>query len=145
MAYQFNRFDQAKITDGEWADFEGGRFKIAKSGNTVHLEASERISKELNKKYPDGDVPILERLRATAREWAEGVLRDWEEMEAADGSTVPYSIENATTLLMNDEPLFNEIRRKSRQMARFEQEYVEKEAKKPATSSAGKRSSTAQE
>ena len=142
MAYKFNRFDQNKITDGEWTEFEGGRFKIAKSGNTVHLEASERISKELNKKYPEGDVPIMERLRATAREWAEGVLRDWEDMEAADGSSVPYSIENATTLLMNDEPLFNAVRRKSRDMARFEQEHVEAQAKKPRTSSLGKAASS---
>ncbi|RUR52694.1 hypothetical protein [Vreelandella populi] len=145
MAYKFNRFDQQKIVEGEWIEFDGGRFKVAKSGNTAHLEASERISKEMQKKYPDGDVPIMERLRGTAREWAEGVLRDWEDMAAEDGSSVPYSIENATTLLLNDETLFNEIRRKSRQMARFEQEYVEKEAKKPATSSSGKRSSSAQE
>lgn len=142
MAYQFNRFDQEKITDGEWAEFEGGRFKIAKSGNAVHLEASERIAKEQQKKYPDGDIPIMERLRATAREWAEGVLRDWEEMEAADGSSVPYSIENATTLLMNDEPLFNAVRRKSRDMARFEQEHVEAQAKKPKASLSGKAASS---
>lgn len=131
MGYKFNRFDQQKITDGEWAEIEGGRFKIAKSGNSVHLEASERILKEQQKKYPEGDIPVMERLRATAREWAEGVLRDWEEMEAEDGSSVPYSVENATTLLMNDEPLFNAVRRKARDMARFENERVESQKKKP--------------
>ncbi|HBP79850.1 MAG TPA: hypothetical protein DD685_13685, partial [Halomonas sp.] len=71
-----------------------------------------------------------------------GVLRDWEDMEAADGSNVPYSIENATTLLMNDEPLFNAVRRKSRDMARFEQEHIESQAKKPRTSSPGKAASS---
>lgn len=142
MAFKFNRFDQDKITDGSWEEIDGGSFLIAKSGNPHHLEASERISKEIQRKYPDGDVPIMKRLEATAREWAEGVLRDWKDMEAADGSAVPYSVENATTLLMNDEPLFDAVRRKSRDMARFEHEHVEKQAKKPRTSSNGSQASS---
>ncbi|RUR38551.1 hypothetical protein [Vreelandella populi] len=130
MAYQFKRFDESKMTDGKWEDINGGRFKIAKSGNPVHLQASERITKEQKEKYPDGDIPIMERLRGAAQEWAEGVLRDWEGMEL-DGQAIPYSIENATILLLNDDPLFDAVRRKARQMRRFENEYTEKQKKKP--------------
>ncbi|MGP9796198.1 hypothetical protein ACT3UJ_02385 [Halomonas sp. 86] len=130
MAYQFKRFDESKMTDGKWEDIKGGRFKIAKSGNPAHLQASERIAKEQQEKYPDGDIPIMERLRGTAQEWAEGVLRDWEGMEL-DEQAIPYSIENATVLLLNDDPLFEAVRRKARQMTRFENEYTEKQKKKP--------------
>ncbi|QHD50056.1 hypothetical protein [Vreelandella aquamarina] len=130
MAFNFNRYDQEKISDGTWEEIDGGQFKIAKSGNPRHLEAIERIGKELQEKWPNGDIPVIKRIEAKAKEFAEGVLRDWKEVANTDGDSVPYSVENATTLLMNDEPLYEALMRKSRDMARFENKRIESQKKK---------------
>ncbi|WP_129141535.1 hypothetical protein [Modicisalibacter coralii] len=141
MGYKFNRYDTEKFIDGDWVEIDGGQFKIAKFGNPAHLEASERIEKEMRRRYNGKDIPTAVKLENVAREYAEGLLRDWRDMEGQDEDgnpvQVPYSIENATELLLNDEPLRNRIRQEAGDLARFEKEYVDEQAGKRGASSGG--------
>lgn len=139
MAYRFNRYDTDKFTDGEWVEIEGGQFKVAKYGNAEHLEVAEEINKRNKRKYQSGDVPVQVMIEDSAEELARGVLKDWKDIEGEDEAgkpcPVPFSVENAKILLMNDEPLRNRIKRESQDLSRFERERIGEQAKKRKTTS----------
>lgn len=133
MGYNFNRFNVDAFEDGEWDEFEGGRFKIARMGNPKYRDAYRRLEKRFRKEYGDElDAEQQDRLHASAL--AEGVLRDWSDIDGEeDGKvvTVPYTVDNATELLIRDPKLVAWVARKATDLERFENREIESQAKKP--------------
>lgn len=134
MGYNFNRFNVDAFEDGEWCNHpDGGIFKIAKMNNPRHRDAYRVLEKQFRKDFGDElDAEQQDRLHAAAL--AEGVLRDWAEIDGKeDGKTVavPYTVENATELLVRDPKLVQWVARKATDLERFENADQEAQAKKP--------------
>lgn len=133
MGYNFNRYDTAKFEEGEWDEFEGGRFKVARLGNPVYRDAMRRLEKEYRKRHGD-ELTAEQQDRMHAEGLAEGVLRDWGDIEGLeDGKvvSVPYSIDAAADLLIRDPKLLHWVTRKATDLERFERDDLETQAKKP--------------
>lgn len=131
MAYVANRYDSALFTAGVWSEYEGGRFKIALKGNVNYRQALLDVVKKYRRRYGDEMTPgQQDEMHAEAM--AIGLLTDWENVKAydQDGKSVelPYSVENATALLLADPSLVDFIVSQSRIYQRFERKRVDGEA-----------------
>lgn len=146
MAFKMDKYDASKFTDGEWSEIMGGNFKIARMHNPVYRDAKRRLDKEYRKKYGD-ELTAEQEDEKEAKLVAEGLIRDWSDIEADDeegnAKSVPYSIENVATLLQNRPDVVPFIAQKAVDLERFDRETTEEQAKKPRASSAGKASSAA--
>ena len=144
MAFRLDKYDSDKFTEGEWEQIQIGQdsgwFKLARFGNPTHKAAERRIFKELRRRYGNEDsIPEEEVDEANARAFAEGVLRDWQQVTAEDEHgnevNVSFSLENAVQLLLGRPDAHAHMLGTSKRMDRFEREEAETQAKKPATTS----------
>ena len=144
MAFRLDKYDSDKFTEGAWEKIQIGQdsgwFKLAYFGNPTHKAAERRIFKELRRRYGDEDsIPEEEVHEANAQAFAEGLLRDWEEITAEDEHgnevDVPFTLDNAVQLLLGRPDAHAHMLGKSKRMGRFEREEAETQAKKPATTS----------
>ncbi len=123
MAFNAKKHDAKAFTGGAWVDIMGGRFKVARAGNLVYQEALERTRK---RKF----ATKLEEEDSTLRAIAEGILKDWEDVEGADGKDIPYSIENAITVMRENPDLLTELLAEANNLDNYRREDVEEQAKK---------------
>lgn len=133
MAFVFDRYDTEKFEAGTWEEFRGGRFKIARIGNPCYRDAVRRLEKQYRKKHGD-ELSAEHQDEMHAEAMAIGLLTDWEDIQkrGPKGETVevPYSVEDAKTLLLRDPELVSFIAKKSTDLERFENEGVAEQAKK---------------
>jgi hypothetical protein len=124
MAFNAKRHNAKAFTGGAWVEIMGGRFKVARAGNLVYQEALEKSRK---RKY----ASKAEEQESTLRAIAEGILKDWEEIEDADGKTIPYSIDNAVVVLEENPDLLTELLAEANNLDNFRAEDIEEQGKKP--------------
>lgn len=123
MAFNAKKYNAKSFTEGAWKEIMGGRFKVARAGNLVYQEALERNRKQ---KFSNK----AEEEEATLRAIAEGILRDWEEVEDADGKDIPYSIANAIVVMRENPDLLTELLSEANELDNYRNEDIEAQAKK---------------
>ena len=123
MAFNAKKHDAKAFVSGAWVDIMGGRFKVARAGNLTYQEALERTRK---RKF----ATKMEEEEATLRAIAEGILKDWEDVEDADGKDIPYSIENAITVMRENPDLLNDLLNEANILDNYRRKDVEEQAKK---------------
>lgn len=89
----------AQETDGIWVTHsEGVKFLIARAGNPNFLRASDKLEAPHRKQIRLGKLSTEKQIELQCRAMAEGILLDWEGIEASDGP-LEYSVENAYAVL----------------------------------------------
>ena len=102
-------FDISKSTaeqesEGVWADFGEGRFKIAHTNNMVFQREFARLQAPYRKKIERGTLDPKIQLSIMCKAMAKGILLDWENV-GSEGQTIPYSREMAEKVLFNNSDL----------------------------------------
>ncbi len=123
MAFNAKKYDTKSFTGGAWVEIMGGRFKVARAGNLVYQEALERSRKT---KY----ATKKQEQEATLRAIAEGILKDWEDVEDGEGKAIPYSIDNAVTVLEDNPDLLTELLSEANSLDNYRSEDIDAQAEK---------------
>lgn len=101
MKLRITQIDDKAAQDGTWTEYRGVSLKIARSNNErfaqSFLRGSRPYRKEINANALDNK--IAERILCEAL--AEGILVDWKDF-VIEGQEIPYSVENATSLMRDD-------------------------------------------
>lgn len=130
MAFNARRNDVTKFTSGTWVEIFGGRFKIARAGNPVYEQALEDSG------YRRTEDPAKKQ-RALYTAIAEGVLKDWEDVVDNDGQPIPYSVDNAVEVLLENPDLVGEVLREANTLSNYRREDVAAQKGKRSTSKGG--------
>lgn len=133
MSFNARRNDPQKFTAGTWVEILGGQFKVARAGNPEYEKALEDSG------YRKKEEPSAKQ-RALYEAIATGVLKDWQDVEDDKGEAIPYSVDNAVTVLQENPDLVGRILNEANDLANFRREDQERQAKKPRASSAGEQS-----
>ncbi|MAL98263.1 MAG: hypothetical protein CL583_07400 [Alteromonadaceae bacterium] len=128
MAFNANRNDVTKFTAGTWVSMLGAEFKIARAGNPEYEKALEASG--YRKKEEPG-----EKLRALYSAVASGILRDWKDVVDAEGKEIPFSVENATEVLLDNPDLASRVLSEANDLQNFRRQDASQQAKKPKTTS----------
>ena len=128
MAFNAKRNDVSKFTEGTWVSIFGAEFKVARAGNPEYEKALE-ASGYRKKEEPD------EKLRALYTAVATGILKDWKEVVDADGKPIPFSVDNATEVLLENPDLASRVLSEANDLSNFRREDVKRQAKKPQSTS----------
>jgi Trk K+ transport system NAD-binding subunit len=131
MSFNAKRNDVTKFTAGTWVEIFGARWKVARAGNPEYDQALEESG------YRRTEDPAKKQ-RALYTAIAEGVLKDWEDVVDNDGQPIPYSVDNAVEVLLENPDLVGEVLREANTLSNYRREDVATQKKKRATSSAGK-------
>lgn len=134
MPFDPKKYDAKAFIDGTWEEFDGGLFKIAKAGNPQHQDARKRIPREYEQKHGKDLTPELEE-KMNAEIIAHGLLLDWQDVGVDE--PVPYTKQNAATVLREYPPLANFVVIKANDVSRFEREKIEEAVEKQSASSSG--------
>lgn len=123
MAFNAKRNDNEKALHGEWFGIMGGQFLIARAGNENYLAAQERNGKR--KASTPG-----ERQRALYKSIAEGILLDWRDVTDDQGQSIPYSVDAAVEVLMDNPELVAAIMAEANDFENYRRDDIEQQAKK---------------
>lgn len=129
MGFNARKNDTSKFEQGAWVDIMGGRFKVARAGNTRYLEALERHGKRRAQTK-------AEEQRAMMLSIAEGILRDWSDVEDDKGEAIPYSVDNAVEVLQDNPELVAALLSEANDSENYRREDVAAQAGKPQKRSA---------
>lgn len=127
--------NKAAETEGTWIDIcanEDGtvaRFKIARASrrNKRYTKAMEKATKPFRAILSDLDTKTDDAI--TAKVLAETILLDWEHVQDAPGSEIPFSQENALKVLMEYPDLADLVNNKAWQLETFREEQLEDDSK----------------
>ena len=128
MAFNARRNDVNKFTEGTWVSIFGAEFKVARAGNPEYEKALE-ASGYRKKEEPDQKLMALYTAVAT------GILKDWKEVVDADGKPIPFSVDNATEVLLENPDLASRVLSEANDLSNFRREDVKRQAKKPQSTS----------
>lgn len=123
MAFNAKRNDNDKALHGAWCSIMGGQFLIARAGNENYLAAQERNGKR--KASTPG-----ERQRALYKSIAEGILLDWRDVTDDQGQSIPYSVDAAVEVLMDNPELVAAIMAEANDFENYRRDDIEQQAKK---------------
>lgn len=137
MAFNPSKYKQTSA-DGVWADWQGGRFLIAKSGTAKHVKIQERVFKpykhQLN--LPSFDSELRKDLMAQVA--AEAILVGWDESIVDDNDKpIEYSVERAAQMLLDIPELTEFVTNFSLNHINYRAETVAETAKKSDELSSG--------
>lgn len=121
MAFNAQRYDTKAFTEGTWTEVLGGQFKLARAGNPTYEKAMEDGG------YRKAKTPESKE-RALYKAVAEGILKDWSDVQDAEGKDIPYSIENVITVLQENPDLVSEVLSKANDLDEFLRTDVEEQA-----------------
>ncbi|MBY6111221.1 hypothetical protein KUV74_12535 [Halomonas sp. DP1Y21-3] len=124
MAFNAEQNDPAKIDGGAWVELRGAKWLIARSGNAAYREELEVLRTNL----PESQA---ERMEAEARALAKGILRGWEDVIDRNGDPIPFTVANATRVLLDNDDLAIELAQESRRREHFRREDIAEQGKKP--------------
>ena len=128
MAFNARRNDVKKFTEGTWVSIFGAEFKVARAGNPEYEKALE-ASGYRKKEEPE------QKLRALYTAVATGILKDWKEVVDADGKPIPFSVDNATEVLLENPDLASRVLSEANDLSNVRREDVKRQAKKPQSTS----------
>lgn len=128
MGFNAHRNDTAKFTAGAWVGIFGGEFKIARAGNPEYERALEE-SGFRKKEDPQ------EKARALYRAVSIGILKDWKDVQDADGNDIPFTVDNAVDVLLDNPDLANRILAEANDLSNYRREDTAAQAKKRKTTS----------
>lgn len=131
MAFNAKRFNTNAFTDGVWVSILGGEFKVARAGNPAYEKALEDCG------YRKIDEPA-EKQRALYRAIAVGVLKDWKDVEDDKGEPIPYTVDNAVDVLVDNPDLVSRLLAEANDLSNWKREDVASQGKRQSRSSAGK-------
>lgn len=134
MAFNAKRFNVSSFTAGVWVDILGARWKIARAGNPEYDQALEDSG------YRRTDDPAKKQ-RALYTAIAEGVLLDWEDVVDNDGEPIPYTVENAVEVLIENPDLVSEVLQEANTLSNYKRGDVSAQKKRRSTSKSGSTSS----
>jgi len=123
--------DLTKELDGVWhksSFIDGLEFKVAREGNPNHSKLIRKLYKPYRKQVQAGkDLPDSVTDEISAKLIVETLLIDWKGMPSVDGGEVPYSKDEAYSLLNQPElrPLKEEIQDFAGDAAQYELEINE--------------------
>lgn len=124
MSFNAKRYNAKAFTEGTWAEIMGGRFKIARIGNSDYQMALEKSG------FNSDRTPAKDKTTALYTAAAKGLLKDWEDVTDADGNQIKYSIEAAVAVMIENPDLFEEIVEFSKDLDNYRAQDIEAQAKK---------------
>lgn len=128
MSFNARRNDVSKFTEGTWVSIFGAEFKVARAGNPEYEKALE-ASGYRKKEEPD------QKLRALYTAVATGILKDWKDVVDADEKPIPFSVDNATEVLLENPDLASRVLSEANDLSNFRREDVKRQSKKPQSTS----------
>lgn len=131
MAFNAKRNDPALFTAGTWVPMLGAEFRIARAGNPEYDKALEESG------YRKQEEPAAKQ-RALYTAIAIGVLKDWREVVDDKGEAIPYSVDNAVEVMLDNPDLVSRILSEANDLANFRREDHASQGKRRATGSASK-------
>ncbi|RUR26845.1 hypothetical protein ELY33_17200 [Vreelandella andesensis] len=135
MAFNAKRFNTDAFTDGVWVNILGGEFKVGRAGNPHYERALEDSG------YRKLDDPA-EKQRALYTAIAKGVLKDWRDVEDDKGQAIPFTVDNAVDVLMDNPDLVGRLLSEANDLSNWKKDDVSNQTKKPRNSSPGKPASS---
>lgn len=122
-------FDQKldKTHEGTWTTFEGSRFKIAHSGNVKFQRSLSRLQLPHRKKIDKGTIDPQTSKEIVCEAMSEGLVLDWENVKASDGSDVKFSKENCKISLLNHDDLREFVQEFSSDLENFKNDEIERQ------------------
>lgn len=124
MAFQKKRFDKEAIETGKWVEYDGGEFKLASISNSEFVKAYGEYSANKDKEEAEVDNKAFCELVATT------LLLDWKGVVDEAGEELPYSVDEAVEILMDDALFLNYIISYTQTLDNYKRELVQKKAKK---------------
>ena len=94
--------DLSKIDDGVWKEYDNSTFLVAHISNRKFQRALAREQQPHKRKLQDGTIDPEINKSIVCKAMAEGVLLNWKGVVTRRGEEVPYSKENALSLLQRD-------------------------------------------
>lgn len=134
MAFNAQRNDVAKFTEGTWVTIMGGQFKIARAGNPEYEQALEDSG------YRNIEDDPAAKQRALYRAIATGVLKDWADVEDDNEAAIPFSVDNAVTVLLENPDLVGRVLTEANTLSNYRREDAAKQSGKRATGSGSPKS-----
>jgi hypothetical protein len=96
--FDLNKTTAERESSGVWADFNGGKFKIAHTNNMVFQREITRLQSPFRKKIDKGNLDPKIQLDIMCKAMARGILLDWKNV-GAEGKEVEFSEESAINVL----------------------------------------------
>ncbi len=89
--------------EGVWTEYEeGGKFRIARAGNSVFLKATDAAETPYRNQIQRGTLSTEKSIDLQCEAMAEGILTGWEGLLTEDDEPLEYSKENAYAVLRNN-------------------------------------------
>lgn len=123
MAFNAQRNDRSKFTEGAWVPMFGAEFKVARAGNPEYERALEESG---YRKIEDPE----ERMRALYRAVATGILRAWKDVVDANNDPIPYTVDNAVEVLLDNPDLASRILSEANDLSNFRRDDITTQVKK---------------
>lgn len=130
MAFNAKRNDPTLFTTGTWVPLMGAEFKLARAGNPEYEKALEESG------YRKKEEPAAKQ-RALYTAVATGVLKDWRDVEDNEGNPIPYSVDNAVEVLLDNPDLVARILNEANDLSNYRREDHASQGKRRRTSSGG--------
>lgn len=124
MAFQKKRFDKEAIETGKWTKYDGGEFKLASVSSSEFVKAHSDYLDNKGKEGVEADNKAFCELIATT------LLLDWKGVVDEAGEELPYSVDEAVEILMDDALFLNHIVSYAQTLDNYKRELVQKKAKK---------------
>ncbi|MCG8517517.1 MAG: hypothetical protein MI794_05950 [Pseudomonadales bacterium] len=128
MPFNAQRNDTSKFTQGTWVSIFGAEFKIARAGNPEYEEALEESG------YRKMEKPV-DKQRALYSAVATGILKDWKDVQDANGQDIKYTVDNAIDVLIDNPDLANRVLGEANDLTNYRREDIAGQAKKRRTTS----------
>jgi hypothetical protein len=129
MGFCIDKNDQDKQKAGTWVDYDGGSFLVAHFSSSDFQRALNREQAPYKKKVDKGTLDPKISKRILCKAMAEGLLLDWKEVENRKKEDIPYSKENATAALMNDDDFREFVQEFSMESDNYRAEQIDETVK----------------
>ena len=126
--FDINKSTAEQETEGVWADFNGGRFKIAHTNNMVFQREMTRLQAPYRKRIDKGTLDPKIQLEVMCKAMAKGLVLDWKNV-GAEGEEIPYDQDTAYAVLLNNSELREFIQDFALDLENYREEEVEETGK----------------
>ena len=122
--------DPKAETEGLWAEFSGGQFKIASSSSSSYQKRVAKIYLPHRRKIEKGTLDPEIGKDLMARALAGNILTDWKGVHTQDGEVLKFSVEAANNALANNEDLRDFVLEYASDIGNYREEFKASTAKK---------------
>ena len=136
MGFNPNNYKQTNA-DGVWADWQGGRFLIAKSGTARHTKIQEQVFSPHKHRMSLPSFTDDERKHLYSVVCAKGLLVGWDKIFDDEGNEIKYTEELAAQMLLDIPELLEFVTGFSLNHINYRAETISETAKKSVTLSSG--------